>query len=106
MKALYALVGMKHRGSEAVVAALKNGHLVLLVREPDNPHDPGAVQVWIDHGPDMLHVGYIKATQARDLARRLDAPIWHQRSRNTGRPCVTGVLRVTGERWPMVEVEE
>lgn len=96
------LVGMKHRGTEAAVAALSNSHPILLIREPDNKFDPNAIQVWAND----QHVGFIKATQARTLAQKLDAASWHQRSRNTGQPCINGCLRVTPDRWPMVEVEE
>lgn len=102
MKALYALVGMKHLGTEAVVNGLKIGHPLLLIREPDNRFDPNAVQVFAG----VHHIGYIKATQVRPLARKLDAPTWHQTSRNTGRPCIDGALRIDGGRWPMVEVDE
>ena len=106
MKASYVLVGMKHQGSEALVASLKIGHPLLLVREPDNRYDRNAVQVWLDAGAEMKLLGYVKGTQAAGLARKLDAPTWHQCSRNTGRPCIMGVLKVSGDRWPMIEVEE
>lgn len=92
MKSLYAIVGMKHRNSESFVASLPMGHPLLLVREPDNPHDSNAIQVWAND----RHVGYVKGTQARELARKLDD--------QTG--CISGVLRISGNRWPMIEIEE
>jgi hypothetical protein len=92
MKALYALVGMKHRGTESVVAALKDGHPVTLIREPNNDYDPNAVQVWADQ-----HIGYVKATQARPLAMAMDRALKATRA---------GVLRKTADKWPMIEVEE
>lgn len=102
MKALYAIVGMKHRKTEDVVAALKKGHPLLLIREPDNEHDSNAVQVWAND----IHIGFVKGTQAAGLARRLDAPTWRQTSAKTGQRCVNAVLQVDGGRWPMAEVDE
>lgn len=102
MKALYALVGMKHRGSEALVASLKRGHPLLLIREADNPHDRNAVQVWANGE----HIGYVRGTQVRPLAMKLDAPSWHQQSALTGRSCINASLAVSADRWPMIEVEE
>lgn len=94
MKAAYTLVGMKHRNAEAFVAALTAGEPVKLIREPDNPHDQNAVQVWTRD----MHIGYVKGTQARKLARFMDRDC-------AGGP-VMGKMAFGGDRWPMVEVEE
>lgn len=93
MKALYSIVGMKHRGSEELVASLKDGEPLTLVREPTNAYDPNAVQVWAQG----THVGYVKATNARALARYMDAG---------GKTAFVGKLTFGGDRWPMAEVEE
>lgn len=104
MKALYALVGMKHRGTEALVASLKTGESLTLVREPTNPHDRNAVQVWARD----QHVGFVKGSQVAPLARRMDG---------IGAPPGTlpfeivparmpAKLAIDGGRWPMVEVDE
>lgn len=100
MKTLYTLVGMKHRGTEKIVADLPAGYPLLLIREPDNKFDPNAVQVWAND----RHVAYVKATEVRPLCQILDDETWHQCSRNTGRPCINGVFAVTADRWPMVEI--
>lgn len=65
----YALVGMKHRGTEALVASLPPDEPLTLVREPGNRFDPNAVQVWARG----KHVGYIPKTQNAVLARFIDA---------------------------------
>jgi hypothetical protein len=65
MKASYTIVGIPY-SSLASTLVLKSDMTLLLVREPDNPHDKNAVRAYID-------VGYIKATQAKGLAARLDA---------------------------------
>lgn len=93
MKSLYNLVGMKYRGTEAIVAAMAHGAPLLLLREPDNPHDPAAVAV---HAGG-LHVGYVKGTEAAGLARQMDA---------AGRTSMAGSFAVTADRWPCVEVED
>ena len=63
-KAIYSIVGMKHRDAEQFVASLPVGEPLRLVREPTNEVDPNAVQVWARE----RHVGFIKAAQARTLA--------------------------------------
>jgi uncharacterized protein YcbX len=64
----YAIVGMKHRGAEALVASLPPDEPLTLVREADNKFDPNAVQVWARG----RHVGYIPKTQNAVLARFID----------------------------------
>ncbi len=65
----YAIVGMKHRGAEALVASLPPDEPLTLVREPGNRSDPNAVQVWARG----KHVGYVPKTQNAVLARFIDA---------------------------------
>lgn len=98
MKGLYALVGMKHRGTLDLVAnVLVDGEALLLIREPSNKFDPLAVQVWARG----LHVGYIKATQARPLALAMDAMPGLVSFPQAG---LKAAFRVKPDRWPMVEV--
>jgi hypothetical protein len=92
-KSLFALVGMKHRGTEALVASLPQGEPLTLIREPDNKFDPNAVQVWARG----LHVGYISAKQVKPLAMAMDAAaLWAPQWRAT--------LAIDGGHWPLVEV--
>lgn len=65
----YALVGMKHRGSEAFVAELPPDEPLTLVREPDNRFDSNAVQVWARG----RHVGYVSKDQNANLAKFIDS---------------------------------
>lgn len=114
MKALYALVGMKHRGTEALVASLPQGEPLTLIREPDNRYDANAVQVWAR----QQHVGYVKGSQVRPLAIAMDAdrdrraaPLLEQ-ARAEGKVGALvpnqrpARLAIDGGKWPMVEVEE
>lgn len=66
---LYALVGMKHRGAEALVASLPADEPLILVREPDNKFDRNAIQVWAQG----KHVGFISKDQNKVLAGFIDA---------------------------------
>lgn len=99
MKTLVALVGMKHRGTEALVASLPAGEPLILIRERDNPYDSNAVQVWARD----QHVGYIKASQVIPIAQEMDK-IWLEISPMTVRR--KAKFAIDGGRWPMVEVEE
>lgn len=67
--AKFSIVGMGHRGTEEVVAALKPGAVLTLVREPTNKFDPNAVMVWADG----VHVGYIPKSQNKPLAAIIDS---------------------------------
>lgn len=102
MKSLFTIVGMKHRGTEALVAGLPKGETLTLVREPTNAHDPNAVQVWARG----VHIGYVRGTQARGLAREMDMRS-EMYSLNAGddRAKVGGILAVTADRWPCVEAD-
>jgi hypothetical protein len=93
VKTLVALVGTKHRGSDAIalLASLPQGEPLTLIRDRDNQHDPHAVQVW---ARDRC-VGFIKATQVRPIAARLDSMIE-----------TSAKLAFDGGNWPMVEIEE
>jgi hypothetical protein len=113
-KALYALVGMKHRGTEALVASLPQGEPLTLIREPMNCFDPNAVQVWARD----THVGYIAAKQVKPLALAMDAdrdrragPLLEQAKAEGKVGALVpnqkpGRLAIDGGRWPMVEVNE
>lgn len=92
MKSLYTMVGMKFRGTEAVVAALEPGAELLLMREPANPHDPHAVAIY----HDCRRVAYVKGTEAKDLAAQMD---------RDGTPQITGRFAVGADRWPQVEID-
>lgn len=102
-KMLVALVGTKHRGREAInlLAALPQGEPLTLIREPDNRFDPNCVQVWARG----VHLGFVKATQVRPIAHRLDAAI--ERA-NLPAKAVTmaGKLAIDGGKQPMVEIED
>jgi HIRAN domain len=115
MKALVALVGMKHRGTEKLVESLPLGEPLTLIREPTNQYDANAVQVWARD----QHVGYVKSSQNRDLAASMD------RAGGPGMPMMDASgriqcdgqavrwvaapkkakLAIDGGKWPMVEVE-
>lgn len=94
---LYSIVGMKHRGTENVVAALTDGEPLVLKREPSNQYDRNAVQVWAKG----QHVGYVRATQAVTLAEELD----HGESPMPARE-FPAKFRVTSDRWPMAEMDD
>jgi hypothetical protein len=56
-----------------------DGLNAVLKREPDNPHDPNAIAVFIEVprlfgllGRGLQQIGYIKASAAKGLAKRMD----------------------------------
>jgi hypothetical protein len=83
---------MRFRGTEKVVAEMKRGAHLILRRDPNNRHDPNAVEVWYG----LQHVAFIKATEAVGLAKAMD---------NAGFREFAGSFTVTADRWPQVEVD-
>lgn len=64
------IVGSQYRdGALAIVATLSGGEAVELRREPDNPHDPGAIAVYLG----AVHLGYIPKHATRDIGNVLAA---------------------------------
>ena len=63
------IVGTKYRGADAlsVLARLRPGNRLRLVREPGNPHDPDAVAVY----RGATHIGYLPRRVNRDVADRI-----------------------------------
>ena len=57
---------------------------VQLRREPNNPHDPNAVSVWVSVpgflGAKLKQIGYLKKNHAARIAKVLDAnhKLWAQ----------------------------
>ncbi len=64
------VVGVTFEDRQAVVRALVPGDPLVLQREPDNPHDPHAIQVATPAGEQ---VGYLSARLAARLAPSVDA---------------------------------
>jgi hypothetical protein len=91
MKTIYSIVGMRHRGTEALVRSLPNGETIKLVRDHDNPHDTNAVQVWARD----QHVGFVKAREAEQLAAQMSF---------THMEIMYG--RFVAREWPLVEIDE
>jgi hypothetical protein len=101
MKTLVALVGTKFRGEEmmALLASLPQGEPLALLREPDNKFDSAAVQVWARD----KHLGYVKGSQNRQLAARMDRDEAFKAAMSSGLRCK---LAIDGGKQPMVEIEE
>ena len=65
----YSIVGMNFAKSEAIVAALKPGAELTLIREPSNPFDPLAIAVYDAEGRKL---GFIPKKQNTALAQFID----------------------------------
>ena len=93
MKSIYTMVGMQYRKSNKLLASLKKGARLELRRDPHNPVDSNAVEVWYGD----KHVAFIKATQAVALAKRMDDSL---RTTINAR-----LMFFDDDHWPEVEVE-
>ena len=62
------LAGFRHYEAPNLWSEIQPGNALMLVREPDNPHDPNAVRVeW-----RTFKLGYVPRTQNQAVARQLD----------------------------------
>ena len=83
----------------------RNGLKAVLKREPDNPHDPNAIAVFIEVprlfgllGSALQQIGYIKASAAKGLAKRIDEGLSIQAR-------VASVFAPSGRDYPRVSLE-
>lgn len=85
------LVGVNFYSKALQIKSLiEAGHPLLLVREPDNPHDPNAIEVYIK-------LGHIDRKNAEFLSSIYD----DQNSRSDARVCIRGKLCASDQ----IEVE-
>jgi hypothetical protein len=112
MSKTYSIVGMNHQKSESIVAALKTGDELKLIREPTNKFDANAIAVYCGD----QRVGYIPSKQNKVLAGFIDevgiptstmaldsvavAPIEHLRS------VKARFVRSPNSSYPMVQVDD
>ena len=82
------VVGVTYEGRQSIVALLKVGEKVLLVREPNNPHDNNAIKVIRQNGQCF---GFISRSGAASLASRFD---------EYGKPVEAIVKSITGGNFP------
>lgn len=64
------VAGVTFEGRQALVQTLLPGQMVVLQREPSNPHDPHAVRVLTESGQQ---IGYLSARVAARLAPTMDS---------------------------------
>jgi hypothetical protein len=64
------IAGTSHRDVKAIEPALTPGSLLVLKREPGNPHDDLAIMILMENGK---HLGYIPRAKNEALARLMDA---------------------------------
>ena len=64
------IAGTSHRELKDVEPALVPGTLLVLKREPTNPHDPLAIMIFDEAGH---HLGYVPRAKNEALARLMDA---------------------------------
>jgi hypothetical protein len=88
---IYSIVGMQFRNAEWLHREPPRDPSVTLIREPENPYDANAIQVWIDGA----HVGYIPAKSNAALAASMD---------KSGKN-VTGTFIRQIDGWPGVEID-
>ncbi len=64
------VAGTSHRDLETVEPVLASGCILVLQREPANPHDPLAIMILDEHS---RHLGYVPRQKNEALARLMDA---------------------------------
>ena len=66
------VAGVTFEGRQAIIQSLTPGQVLVLQREPSNPHDPHAVKVLTDGGQQ---IGYLSARVAARLAPTMDSGV-------------------------------
>lgn len=96
----YSIVGQKYLHLDPYLVGITPGTPVELIRQPDNPVDPGAVGVWIDG----KRVGYLRMQDNVKVGALIDVK---------GKPNSKGVLaldckfaRSPNSAYPQVTIEE
>jgi len=64
------IAGTSYRELKSVEPALASGALLVLRREPENPHDALAIMIYDESGD---HLGYVPRAKNEALARLMDA---------------------------------
>lgn len=88
---IYSIVGMQFRDADWLRTDAPLDRTVTLIREPKNPYDANAIQVWIDG----FHVGFIPKKDNASLAASMD---------KSGKD-VTGTFIRQIDGWPGVEID-
>ena len=93
------VAGTSYRKYEA--EACRPGQKVSLFRDPENPHDPNAVEVWVG----SLHIGFIPRDEAEGMAPMMDSGEWVHKAYVSSLFGDYGVeIRVIYYRQPELEV--
>lgn len=104
MTRLYQIVGQKYAGiDDPKLPGIEPGAEAFLVREPNNPTDPNAVQVWVGG----KRVGYIPKKDNQVLAQFIDqSGVEMALDSNTTEPKVVKAIfrRSANSGYPHVEV--
>jgi len=94
-----------HNRASIIQRYCHDGLKAVLKREPDNPHDPNAIAVFIEVprlfgllGHGLQQIGYIKASAAKGLAKRMDEGLVIQAR-------VASVYAPSGRDYPRVSLE-
>lgn len=69
-----SVIGLKHHGYAGVKDRISIGTVLNAVREPDNPHDPGAIAIRFPlDGNASVRLGYAAMDEAAGISARMDA---------------------------------
>lgn len=99
----YSIVGQKWKNLDPKLPGIEAGVRALLIREPQNPYDQYAVQVWIDG----QHVGYIPGGKSREVSERVDregAQLALDIKPGTPKSLNARFVRSPNSGYPMVEI--
>jgi hypothetical protein len=75
----FPVVGMQHRFPSAMVLSLiPPGTEFFLVREPENPHDTNAIQVWVESLLQILESDDIDSIESACREQDKETPDWNE----------------------------
>lgn len=73
----FSVAGSQFSDANRIIYEICKDDELLLLREPDNSHDPNAIRVMFPYNGSTYFLGYIPQSKSRELAALIDSGLGH-----------------------------